>query len=139
VVALRPDGKLRRYNRGAGQGDGRATDVGGAPASTRSLAPGGDGQVYVGAYLSSGEMARTDPQTGEIEQLNGPEQADAITAHGPDTFIGTYPDAGVFRADGQADWDWGTNPEQMLELGREATGQDRPRHMISAGEHVAIA
>src|SRR5699024_1406594 len=32
-----------------------------------------------------------------------------------------------------------TNPEQMLEVGREATGQDRPRHMISAGEHVAIA
>src|SRR5690625_6674264 len=91
-------------------------------------------------------MARIDPQTGEIEQLNGPEQADAITAHGPDTFIGTYPDAGAFRADGQADWDWGTNPEQMLELGREATGQDRPRHMIRArkstrlnSSHVAIS
>lgn len=139
VVGIRPDGKIWRYNLETGHGDVLATDIEGAPATTMSLAPGGDGQVYVGAYLSSGVMARIDPQTGEIEQLNGPEQADAITAHGPDTFIGTYPDAGVFRADGQADWDWGTNPEQMLELGREATGQDRPRHMISAGEHVAIA
>src|SRR5690625_6622460 len=88
VVGIRPDGKIWRYNLETGHGDVLATDIEGAPATTMSLAPGGDGQVYVGAYLSSGVMARIDPQTGEIEQLNGPEQADAITAHGPDTFIG---------------------------------------------------
>lgn len=139
VVGIRPDGQIWRYNLETGRGDVLGTDLEGAPVTTMSLAPGGDGQVYVGAYLSSGVMARIDPETDEIEQLSGPEQADAITAHGLDTFIGTYPNAGVFRADGEADWDWGTNPEQMLELGREETGQDRPRHLISAGEHVAIA
>jgi len=139
VIGIRPDGQIWRYNLETGHGDVLATDLDGAPVTTMSLAPGGDGQVYVGAYLSSGVMARIDPETDEIKQLSGPEQADAITAHGPDTFIGTYPNAGVYRADGETDWDWGTNPEQLLELGREETGQDRPRHMISAGEHVAIA
>lgn len=139
VIGVRPDGQIWRHNLETGNSDVLGTDVEGAPVTTMSLAEGGDGQVYIGAYLSSGVMARVDPETEEIEELNGPEQADAITAHGPDTFIGTYPNAGVHRADAEADWDWGTNPEQLLELGREATGQDRPRHMISAGEHVAIA
>lgn len=139
VIGVRTDGQIWRYNLETSHGDVLATDIEGAPVTTMSLAAGGDGQVYVGAYLSSGVMARIDPETGEVDELNGPEQADAITAHGSDTFIGTYPNAGVYRADADTDWDWGTNPEQVLELGREDTGQDRPRHIISAGEHVAIA
>lgn len=138
VLGVRTDGQIWRYNLETGHGDVLPTDTEGAPVTTMSMAVGGDDQIYVGAYLSSGVMARIDPDTDEITQLSGPEQADAITAHGADTIVGTYPNAGVYRADADADWEWGTNPEQVLELGRDATGQDRPRHMISAGEHVAI-
>lgn len=138
VLGVRTDGQIWRYNLETGRGDVLATDIEGAPVTTMSMAVGGDDQIYVGAYLSSGVMARIDPDTDEITQLSGPEQADAITPHGTDTLIGTYPNAGIYRADADADWEWGTNPEQVLELGRDATGQDRPRHMISAGEHVAI-
>src|SRR5699024_10076515 len=119
VVAIPPDGKIWRYNLETGHGDGLPTRLQGGPATTTSLAPGRDCQVYVGAHRSSGVMACLGAPPGEIGQLNGPEQADALPAHGADTFVGTYPEAGVFRAEGQADWDWGTNPEQMLELGRE--------------------
>lgn len=139
VIGVRPDGQIWRYNLATGNGDVLATDTAGAPVTTMSMAPGGDGQIYIGAYLSSGEMARIDPVSNEITQLDGPEQADAITAHESSTFIGTYPNAEVYRAQAGEDWEWGINPEHMLTLGRDETGQDRPRHMISAGEHVAIA
>jgi len=139
VVGVRPDGQIWRYNLATGNGDVLATDTAGAPVTTMSMAPGGDGQIYLGAYLSSGVMARIDPNSNEITQLDGPEQADAITAHGDQTFIGTYPNAEVYRGQAGHDWEWGTNPEHVLTLGRAETGQDRPRHMISAGDHVAIA
>lgn len=139
VVGIRTDGQIWRHNLETGHGDVVATEIEGAPVTTMSMAEGGDGQLYVGAYLSSGVMARIEPESGEITQLEGPEQADAITAHDGDTFIGTYPEARVHQADGGAEWEWGTNPRQVLELGRAASGQDRPRHMISAGDHVAIA
>ncbi|MGO1566384.1 MAG: hypothetical protein ACTHXC_00030 [Brachybacterium sp.] len=139
VIGVRDDGKIWRYNLETGHADVLTTALEGAPVTTMSMAAGGDGQLYVGAYLSGGVMASIDPGSGEITQLQGPEQADAITAHGNDTFIGAYPNAVVYQADGEADWEWGTNPRKVLELGREATGQDRPRHMISAGDRVAIA
>lgn len=139
VIGIRADGKIWRYNLDTGTGDVLTTAIEGAPVTTMSLGEGGDGQLYVGAYLSSGVMARVDPATGEITQLEGPEQADSITAHDGDTFIGTYPEARIYQADGDAEWDWGVNPRQVLELGRDASGQDRPRHMISAGDHLPIA
>src|SRR5699024_11837647 len=42
VVGIRPDGKIWRYNLETGHGDVLATDIEGAPATTMSLAPGGE-------------------------------------------------------------------------------------------------
>lgn len=138
VLGVRPDGQIWRYNLQTGHSDVLETGTQGAPVTIMSLAPGGDRQVYVGAYLSAGVMARIDPATDEITPVDGPEQADAITAHGSSTFIGTYPNAEIYQADHGEPWEWGTNPRHVLTLGRAETGQDRPRHMTSTGDLVAI-
>lgn len=137
LLGVRADGQIWRYNLETGHGDVVASQAEGAPVTIMSLAPGGDGQVYVGAYLSPGVMASIDPGTNTVTQLDGPEQADSITAHDDLTVIGTYPNAEFYTAEADETWEWGTNPRHVLTLGRDATGQDRPRHMTSAGDVVA--
>ncbi|GAA4430676.1 hypothetical protein GCM10023169_34380 [Georgenia halophila] len=137
LLGVRTDGRLWRYNLATGHADVILTQAHGAPVTTMSIAEGGDGDVYVGAYLSPGVMARVDVETGEVEQLDGPEQADSIAAHGDRTVVGTYPGAGFHVADHDRPWAWGENPRHLFTLGREETGQDRPRHLISAGDLMA--
>ncbi|WP_166354061.1 hypothetical protein [Phytoactinopolyspora limicola] len=137
LLGVRADGRVWRYNLATGHGDVMFSQTHGAPVTTISIGQGGDGDVYVGAYLSPGVMARVDVETGEIEQLDGPEQADAITAHGTFTVVSTYPEAKFYAAEHSQPWEWGTNPRHLFTLGRAQTGQDRPRHMISAGDLVA--
>lgn len=137
VVGTRTDGMVWRYNLRTGAGDVLATEPFGSSVTIMSIAEGGDGQVYVGAYLSPGVMARVDPATGQIEQLDGPEQADSIVALGDRTVIGTYPNAAFYAAEADEAWSWGTNPRHLFTLGRTDTGQDRPRHMAAAGDLVA--
>ncbi|HLS25142.1 MAG TPA: hypothetical protein VK063_04635 [Beutenbergiaceae bacterium] len=138
LVGVRADGRIWRLNLQTGHADVILADAQGAPVTTMSIAEGGDGQVYIGAYLSPGVLAAVDPATNTITQLDGPEQADSITAHGDLTIFGTYPNAEFFATDHTEPWDWGTNPAHVLTLGRAESGQDRPRHMISAGDVVAI-
>jgi len=137
VVGVRPDGQTWRQNIETGHGDVLAAPAVGSPVTTMSIGEGGDGQIYVGAYLSPGVMARVDPATGAVEQLDGPEQADAIAAHEDLTVIGSYPEAVLHAARAGEPWEWGVNPAHVLTLGRAATGQDRPRSLVSAGDVVA--
>ncbi|MPV36468.1 NHL repeat-containing protein [Georgenia subflava] len=137
LVGMRTDGRIWRQNLATGHGDVLAAPAIGSPVTTMSIGEGGDGQVYVGAYLSPGVMARVDPTTGEVEQLDGPEQADAITRHEDLTVIGSYPEAVFHAARAGEPWAWGTNPAHVLTLGRAASGQDRPRSLVSAGDVVA--
>ncbi|WP_026876013.1 hypothetical protein [Jiangella gansuensis] len=137
LVGVRTDGRIWRQNLATGHGDVLAAPAIGSPVTTMSIADGGDGNIYVGAYLSPGVMARVDPATGEIEQLDGPEQADAIVAHQDLTVIGSYPEAVFHAARAGVPWAWGVNPAHVLTLGRAATGQDRPRSLVSAGDVVA--
>lgn len=138
LVGVRADGYIWRFNLQTAHADVILAQAQGAPVTTMSIATGGDGQVYIGAYLSPGVLATVDPTTNTMQQLNGPEQADSITAHGDLTVFGTYPNAEFFATDHTEPWDWGTNPAHVLTLGRSESGQDRPRHMISAGDVVAI-
>ena len=137
LLGVRSDGQIWRHNLQTGHGDVIRTETPGAPVTIMSIGTGGDDQVYVGAYLSPGIMARLDPSTGELEQIEGPEQADAITAHGDQTVIGTYPGAGFYAAEAELPWAWGENPRHLFTLGRADSGQDRPRHLTSAGDLVA--
>lgn len=136
LVGARADGKIWRYNLDTGTGDVVDIGIKGAPATVHSMGQGGDGDVYVGAYLSAGVMARANADG--VEQLSGPKQADSIIAHRRHTVVGTYPGAEFYLArPGNREWDWGTNPEHLFGLGRGESGQDRPLTMTSAGPFVA--
>ena len=137
LVGVRSDGRIWRHNLATGHGDLVLTQTPGAPVTIMSIGTGGDGDVYVGGYLSPGVMARIDPTTGAVERLDGPEQADAITAHDDQTVVATYPGAGFYAADSDQAWVWGENPRHLFTLGRAESGQDRPRHLTSAGDLVA--
>src|SRR5690625_110533 len=63
VVGTRTAGMVRRDELRTGAGDVLATEPFGSSVTIMSIAEGGDGQVYVGAYLSPGVMARVDPAT----------------------------------------------------------------------------
>jgi len=138
LVGIRTDGQMWRYNLATGAGELLELEAFGSPVTTMSIGEGGDGDVYVGAYLSPGIMARVSTETGEVEQLDGPEQADSIIAHDAQTIIATYPEAVIYAAEADQEWSWGDNPRHLFTLGRKETGQDRPRHMEVAGDLVAI-
>ncbi|WP_345217766.1 carbohydrate binding domain-containing protein [Georgenia halophila] len=137
VVGARNDGMLWRYDPATGHGDVIDPEITGAPATVHSVGTGGDGDVYFGAYLSAGVMARVDMSTGTLEQLDGPKQADAVVAHRNRTVVGTYPGAEFYVGQANKDWQWGTNPRHLFSLGRGDLGQDRPLTMVSAGPRIA--
>lgn len=135
LVGTRVDGKVWRYSLATGTGDVVDAGITGAPATVHSMGRGGDGTVYVGAYLSAGVMARVDADG--VTQLTGPKQADSVVASRGRTVVGTYPGAEFFVAEPGTAWDWGTNPRHLFSLGRGDTGQDRPLAMAAAGSLVA--
>src|SRR5690606_4643256 len=112
------DGVLWRYDPVTGHGDLLDVGIKGAPATVHSVGIGGDGDVYFGAYLSAGVMARVDMSTGTLEQLDGPKQADSVVAHHNRTVVGTYPGAEFYVGHANKDWRWGTNPGHLFSLGR---------------------
>lgn len=138
LVGVRVDGRLWRYDPATGTGDVLTPGIKGAPATVHSVGHGADGDIYFGAYLSAGVMARVDTGTGTVEQLTGPKQADSFVAHHNRTVVGTYPGADFYVAKANEPWEWGTNPSFLLGLGRSgAYAQDRPLTMVSAGGRVA--
>jgi hypothetical protein len=138
VVGARSDGTIWRYNLTNRTGDILSTGIKGSPTTIQSVGHGPDGNVYFGAYLSVGVMARVNRKTGRIEQLTGPTQAETMIAHHGKIVIGAYPDAAFYSGDVRQDWNWGTNPRHLFTLGRgEPYEQDRPLSMVSAGRQVA--
>ncbi|GAA4288047.1 tachylectin-related carbohydrate-binding protein [Georgenia daeguensis] len=138
LVGVRVDGRVWRYDPATGTGDVLTPGIKGAPATVHSVGHGADGDIYFGAYLSAGVMARVDTDAGTVEQLTGPKQADSIVAHHNRTVVGSYPGADFHVAKPNEPWEWGTNPSFLLGLGRSGTyGQDRPLTMVSAGGRVA--
>ncbi|MGS2618958.1 outer membrane protein assembly factor BamB family protein [Micromonospora sp. LZ34] len=138
LVGMRGDGTIWRYNLQNRTGDILPNVIQSTPATVHSVGTGPDGNVYFGAYLSAGVMARVDRATGELEQLSGPKQADSITTHDNRIVVGTYPGAEYYAGQigGDTTWDWGRNPRHLFSLGRAELGQDRPVTLVSAGDLV---
>ncbi|MGA4507031.1 hypothetical protein ACQB6R_04855 [Propionibacteriaceae bacterium G1746] len=108
-------------------------DVEGAYASIRSMAEGPDGKVYYSGYLAGG-LASYDPATGAkavVSQTNG--QGESITSHLGSVWVGTYPDAGVWRYDPAS----GEPLTKVAEF--KGNGQSRPHAMAGAGAYLAVA
>lgn len=140
LVGIKGDGTVWRYELSTGTGDLADPGIVGAPATVHSVGTGADGDLYFGAYLSAGVMARVDVQTRTVEQLEGPIQAASIAAvSGNRTVVGTYPGAEIYVARSTQAWDWGSNPRHLFSLGRDQSGQDRPVSLIAAGPRVAMA
>ncbi|HEX6681943.1 MAG TPA: hypothetical protein VF062_04080 [Candidatus Limnocylindrales bacterium] len=138
IVGVRDDGSLWRYNLATQTGDVVASAIKGSPVTVHSIGNGPDGNVYFGAYLSAGVMARVNRKTGRVEQMSGPSQADKVIEHRGQIVVGTYPNAGFYSGDLSQPWGWGTNPKHLFTLGRaEPHEQDRPLTMVSAGKLVA--
>ena len=138
LVGIREDGAVWLYDLDEGTGEVVETDVEGAPATIHSMGLGPDGNPYLGAYLSSGVMARVDHATGTVEALDGPGQADAVAAVGDRLVVGAYPNAQFYVGDLDQHWDWGTNPGHVLTIGRDV-GQDRISDLVAAGDLAAAA
>lgn len=113
-------------------------DILGSPIAVHTLHVGPGDNVYTGAHLSSGVMGMINTRTDAVTELSGPSQADAVTALDGHIVVGCYPGAKVYVGDGR-DWDWGTNPSLLFELGRFGEyEQDRPRALVPAGEQIAM-
>lgn len=131
IAGLNTDGLLWHYSPVTGRYSTTQADLLGSPLGAHSMGVGGDGTVYMGAYLSSGVMSRIDQGTEEIQALNGPKQSDAILAYGDQIAVSSYPGAIVHIGDPDH-WDW-LRFEQILELGRGAPNyQDR---IFAMAEH----
>lgn len=136
LVGIREDGGIWYYNLEEQRGAEALADIEGAPATIQSMTVGPDGNPYIGAYLSVGVMARVHHETGEVEELDGPGQADALATLDDTLVVGGYPGAEFYAGDPSAGWEWETNPEHLFTIGRSA-GQDRTSDMIAAGDLIA--
>lgn len=103
-----------------------------SPVTTHSLGLGPDGKVYVGAYLSPDVMARVDPDSNEVEVLDGPEQSDMTATVNGHLVVSSYPNAVLHAGKTDQPWDWDTNPKQIHTGSDE--GQDRIFEIVDAGE-----
>ncbi|HLS15413.1 MAG TPA: hypothetical protein VK095_12960, partial [Beutenbergiaceae bacterium] len=136
LVGIREDGGIWYYNLEDQSGEEVLADIEGAPATIQSMTVGPDGNPYIGAYLSVGVMARVHHETGEVEELDGPGQADALATLDDTLAVAGYPGAEYYAGDPSAEWQWGDNPEHLFTIGRSA-GQDRTSDMIAAGDLIA--
>jgi streptogramin lyase len=139
VAGMTTDGDLWFYNLATARTRMFRAEILPTSAEAHGIGTGPDGQVYVGAYLSSGVMSRIDPDTLEITGLRGPKQGDAMIEHDGELVVSSYPGAVVHSGDVTQQWEWGTNPRQVLEIGRgEPHFQDRAFGLASAGSLLAI-
>lgn len=138
LMGFREDGVLWYYNLENETGELFDVPIQGSALEVQSAAIGPDGEPYFGSYGGSGVMARLHHGNGEIEQLDGPYQADAVATVGDHLVIGTYTGAGFYVGDMDQEWQWETNPEHLFSIGREA-GQDRVSDLADADGLAAAA
>lgn len=137
LMGIRSDGMLWYYSLENQSGELIELGVQGAAATTQSLGIGPDGNVYAGAHLSLGLMSRLHHETGEVEQLDGPQQGDEISTVGDYVVVGTYQDAGFHVGDMAHEWAWGSNPEHLFSVG-DSANQERVADLIDA-DGLAVA
>lgn len=138
IANFRQDGEVVIFDPTADEVVLHEPAVASAPVIAHSIGMGPTGDVWVGAYLSSGVIARVDRSSGEITQLKGPDQGSSLAAVGPYLIMGKYPNGVFYRYDSRDPWEWGTNPEELTSLISPHL-QDRVFEMTAAGDLLAAA
>lgn len=138
IVGAMTDGRVWRYDPVSEQHRLLDPALLGSPATVHSIGRGPEGNIYAGAFLSSGVLARIEPQSGAITQLRGPHQTDTIISHDGHLLLGEYPEVKIHAAT-PGPWIWGDNPKELFTLPRGAPHyQDRPVALVSAGQLAAV-
>lgn len=94
-------------------------------------------KIYVGGYLSPQGMGVYNPDTGDLNQLNGISQIEGMGVYQDKLYIGTYPGANIYEYDPGETWNFGNNPEKLFSL-KDDHKQDRPFAFTSTGNRLAI-
>lgn len=103
-----------------------------APTLFISIAPGPDGRVWVGGYLSGGASVY-DPKTKKTQQFGNIGQPEEITTLGEKIFFACYPGAKLMVFDPTKPWDAKKqNPRVYADL--QPDGQSRPRAVLAVPE-----
>jgi len=137
IANFRQTGQLVLFDPDADTATVHEPVVAGSPVVAHAIGLGPQDDIWVGAYLSAGVIARVDPDTDRITQLRGPEQSDTFARSGPYLLISKYPNGVVYRYDTRRPWEWDTNPDIVAEL-IEPDLQDRVFKMIEADGLVLI-
>ena len=138
LLGLNRDGTSWAFEPATGEQQVFENQVPGSALRAHSLHVASDDRVYMGTYNGPGTLGRFDPATQEMEQIEGPSQADSfLTLQDDDLVMGSYGNAVVHRGDPAADWDYGTNPSEQFRLIDEQ--QDRIVDQDTDGELVAMA
>jgi hypothetical protein len=103
-----------------------------SPTLFISIAPGPDGRVWVGGYLSGGASVY-DPKTKKTQQFGHIGQPEEITTLNEKIFFACYPGAKLVVYDTTKPWDAKKqNPRVYADLQPE--GQSRPRAVLAVPE-----
>jgi len=101
------------------------------PITIRLTQFGADGRIWCTGFPMGPNVAY-DPATGETETCEGLHQAESITSHGSDIYLGIYPGGKIYRHDTTRPWDIARgNPRRIADI----EGQDRPFGAVSVPEH----
>lgn len=138
IANFRQNGELVIFDPAADEAMLHDAAVDSAPVIAHSIGLGPDGDVWVGAYLSAGVIATVNSRSGEITQLEGPEQSDTFATVGPYLMISKYPNGVVYRYDSRTPWEWDSNPDILATL-IDPHLQDRIFEMTAAGDMLAAA
>lgn len=137
IANFRQTGELLVFDPNGDTATVHEATVAGSPVVAHAIGLGPEDDIWVGAYLSAGVIARVDTASQEITSMRGPEQSDTFVRSGPYLLVSKYPDGVVYRYDSRQPWEWGSNPDIVAELIKPDL-QDRVFKMIEADDLVLI-
>lgn len=138
LIGLNRDGSFWSFALESGGHEFFPSEVPAPPLTAHSLHIADDERVYMGTYNGPGTLGRFDIANGEMEQIDGPSQADSWLTFGDDLLVGSYGNAVLHSGDPNAEWDWNVNPAEQFRL-IEGYQQDRIVDQATDGQTVALA
>lgn len=137
LIGLNRNGSFWSFDLETGANEFYESEIPAPPLTVHSLHVANDDRIYMGTYNGPGTVGRFDIATGEMEQIDGPSQADEWLDFDDQLLVGSYGNAVVHMGDPTAEWEWGVNPAQQFRLIDEHQ-QDRVAEMATDGEIVAL-
>lgn len=137
LLGLNRDGTSWSFEPATGEQEFFENQVPGSALRAHSIHVAPDHRVYMGTYNGPGTLGRFDPATQEMEQIEGPSQADSFLTLDGQLVMGSYGNAVVHLGDPTSEWDYGTNPSEQFRL--IDAQQDRIVDQATDGELVAMA